>query len=52
MSPLPAVLALRNIRIYVGFLNCHDVPFYIEAPVNKTLHLTATLNVPNVNPDD
>jgi len=52
MSPLPTVLALRNTRIHVGSLNCYDAPSYIEASVNKTLSLTTTLNVPNVNPDD
>ena len=52
MSPLPVVLVLRNTRIHVGSSNCCDVPSYIEAPVNKTLCLTATLNVPNVNPDN
>jgi len=52
MFPLPAVLALRNTRIHIGFLNCHDKPPYIKAPVNKTLGLTATLNIPNVNPND
>jgi len=52
MSPLPAVLALRNARIHVGSLNCCNVPSYIEVPVNKTLSLTTTLNIPNVNPKD
>jgi len=52
VSSLLAVLALRNTRIHFGSSNCRDVPPYIEAFVNKTFHLTTTLNVPNVNPDD
>jgi len=52
ISPLPAVLTLRNSWIYIGSLNCHDKPPYIKAPVYKTLSLTATLNIPNVNPND
>jgi len=52
MSPLPAVLTLRNSWIHIGFLNCHDKPPYIKTPVYKTLSLTATLDIPNVNPND
>ena len=48
----PAVLALRNSQIHIGFLNCRNKPLYIKAPVYKTLSLTATLNIPNVNPND
>jgi len=52
ISPSPAVLVLRNSWIYIGSSNYHDKPPYIKAPVYKTLSLTATLNVPNVNPND
>jgi len=52
MSPLPAVLVLRNSWIHIGSSNCHNKPPYIKALVYKTLSLTATLNVPNVNPND
>jgi len=52
VSPLPAVLALRNSWIHIGSSNCCNKPPYIKASVYKTLSLTATLNVPNVNPND
>jgi len=52
MSPSPVVLALRNTRIHIGSLNCCDKPPYIKASINKTLSLTTTLNIPNVNPND
>jgi len=52
MSLSPAVLALRDTRIHIGSLNYHDKPPYIKAPVNKTLGLTATLNIPNINLND
>ena len=52
MFPSLTVLALRNSWIHIGFSNCCNKPPYIKAPVYKTLSLTATLNVPNVNPND
>ena len=52
VSPSPVVLVLRNSQIHIGFSNCYDKPPYIKAPVYKTFSLTATLNIPNVNPND
>ena len=52
MSPLPAILVLRNARIYVGSSNGCNKPSYIETPVNKTFSLTSTLNILDVNPNN
>jgi len=52
MFPSPAVLALRNSQIHISSSNSCNEPPYIKASVNKTLSLTAALNIPNVNPND
>jgi len=52
MSPSPAILALRDIRVHVGSSNSHNKPLYIETPINKTFSLTSTLNIPDVNPNN
>jgi len=52
MFPSPAILVLRNARIYVSSSNGCNKPFYIETPVNKTFSLTSTLNIPDVNPNN
>ena len=48
----PAILALRDARVYVGSSNSCNKPPYIEIPVNKTFSLTSTLNIPDVNPNN
>ena len=50
--PSLAILALRDIRVYVGSSNGCNKPPYIKTPVNKTFSLTSTLNIPNVNPNN
>ena len=52
MSPSPAILALRDVRIYVGSSNSHNKPLYIETPVNKTFSPTSTLNILDINPNN
>jgi len=52
MSPLPAILALRDARVHVGSLNSYNKPPYIETPINKTFNLTSALNIPDVNPNN
>ena len=50
MFSLPKILALRNTRVHVGFLNDYNVLFYIEISVNKTSSLCTILRVLNINP--
>lgn len=52
VSPLPAVFALRDTRIYICTSDSSNVAFYIEVPINQLLHFLTTLNIPNVYPDD
>ena len=52
MSLSPAILALRDTRVYVGFSNGSNKLFYIKTPVNKTFGLAPTLNTPNVDPNN
>ena len=52
MSPSPTVLALEDAWIHISSTNSCNISFYIKAPVDKIFSLTATLNVPNVNPNN
>jgi len=52
ISPLPTILALRDVRVHVGSLNSCNKPPYLETSVNKTFSLTSTLNIPDVNPNN
>ena len=52
VSPLPAILALENSRIYVRTSNCGNVIAHIEAPVNEKFSIFSTLNIPDVDPND
>jgi len=45
VSLLLAILALRDTRIHVCFLNCCNEAFYIETSVNQAFSLTSTLNI-------
>ena len=44
MFSLPAILALRNTRVHVGFLDDCNVLFYIKISVNKTSSLCIILS--------
>lgn len=46
---LPTILALRNAKVHVGFLDSCNMLSYIETSVNKILSLCTILRVPNVN---
>ena len=48
MSPLPAVLALEDTRVYVYTSNSSDVAFYIKASVDQSFCLTTTLDIPDI----
>jgi len=46
---LLTILALKNAKIHVGFLDSCDMLSYIETSVNKILSLCTILKVPNIN---
>jgi len=48
MSPLLAILALRDTRIHIGTPNGSDVLSNIEASVDEIFSLTSTLGIPDV----
>jgi len=52
MSLLPAVLVLGDAWVHIGSMNSCNISSYVKAPVDKTFSLTATLNIPNINPND
>jgi len=52
MSPSPAILVLRDTRIYIGTPNGSNVLSNIEASVDKIFSLTSALDVPDVKPYD
>ena len=52
MSPLPAILTLRDTRVHVGFSNSSNKLPYIKTPINKIFGLAPTLNIPNVDPNN
>jgi len=51
MSPLLAVLALRDAWVYVSTSDSCNIASYVEASVNEFFSLTATLAILYVNPD-
>ena len=50
MFPLPAILALRNARVYVSTSDSSNITPYIKTPVNETFSLTTALNVLYIDP--
>ena len=50
MSLFPAVLALRDPRIHVHFLDSSDILSYVEALINEHFGIAPTLNIPYVDP--
>ena len=52
MSPLPAIFALENSQIHVYTSNSSDIASYIKAPINQTLSLAITLDIPYTQPND
>ena len=50
MSPLLAILVLRNTKVHVDFSNSYDLPIYIKAFINKTPCFHTILRIPNINP--
>ena len=52
ISPSPTVLVSGDVWIHISSTNSCNISSYIKAPVDKIFSLTATLNIPNVNPND
>jgi len=52
MFPFPPILTLEHARVHVHPSDGSDIIPYIEAPINKTLCLTSTLDIPDVQPDN
>jgi len=52
MFPLLAVLALRDVWVYIGTPDSNNIASYIEASVNEIFSLTTILDIPYVNPDN
>ena len=51
MTSFLTILILRNTWIYISFLNCRDVTFYIEVSVDKVFYLWTILKIPDINLD-
>ena len=52
ITPLPAILTLRNPQIHVGSSNYSNNAFNVEASVDDLLGVWAILGIPNINPND
>jgi len=52
ISSLSAILALRDIWVYVSTPDSSNVVFYVEAFVNKLFSLATTLDISYVNLDN
>jgi len=52
ISPLLAVLVLRDTWVHVGTSDSGDVVSYVEASVNESFSLTAALDILYVGPDN
>jgi len=52
MTSLPAIFTLWDTWVHVGFLNGCDISSDVEISVNEHLGITATLDVPNIYPNN
>ena len=52
MFPFPTIFTLQNTRVHVGFFDSSNIPFHIEASIDKAFGLAFALNIPNVYPND
>ena len=52
MSPLPAVLVLRNAWVHISTSDSGDVVSYIKTSVNESFSLIAALKIPYINLDN
>jgi len=52
MAPPPIILALRDAQVHICTFDGCNKAFYIEISVNESLHLTTTLDIPNIDPYD
>ena len=51
ISPLLAVLALKDTRVYFYIFDGSDVASYVEVSVDQSFYLTTTLDIPDVHPN-
>ena len=51
MSPLPTILALQDIWVYIGIFDGSDETSYVEATIDDILYQRTTLGIPDVQPD-
>lgn len=52
MTPFSAVFTLQYSRVHTGALEHGYMAMKVEAPVDKSFCLCATLRVPDINPYD
>jgi len=52
MSPFLAIFTLWNSRVHVSSSNCCNIPSNVEVTVDEALSSAATLDVPNIDPND
>ena len=49
---LLAVFVLEDTRVHFYTFNGSDIASYVEAPVDQSFHLTTTLDIPDVHPNN
>jgi len=49
MAPPPTILVLENAQIYIGISDGGNKASYIKASVDKSLCLTTTLDIPDID---
>ena len=52
VTPLPTIFALQYARVHVGFPNGCNITSNVETSVNEHLGITATLDVPDIYPNN
>ena len=52
MSPLPAVLVLRDAWVHISTPDSGDVVSYVKTSVNESFSLIAALKIPYINLDN
>ena len=48
----PAVFTLEDTKIHVCTFNSDNVAFYIKVPIDQFFHLTITLDIPDIHPNN
>jgi len=52
VAPLPAVVTLRDSRVYVGDFDSGDVPAKVKGMIYQQLCFGSILRIPNIKPDN